>query len=1552
MRPDVVYMYLTLRSGLADGDVLGEMVKQFGPVLFWKLFEQVLSTAISDSNPQRFFTKQPQDISPVLQAAGKQGLAQSMGFLTASADASLPERSQARENAFWAGRAAAVSDAGGSSNSRLCRLLTRDLDAPERWIVELINGDQMSARESDLSASSSTDGAYAAEKEQYLRTHQSIYFKGVDKAKQATYGRDFEARQRAYLELLRLAYCDINPREAFADLLPFYVERMTNEQENVRTEVFAQLFGAPGHDRSSSLPLHLWVPNLQHIRQLWQAAKKSRGAGWDRAWQHVGHHLVVQSLKSWVQGAGPNEACLFAIEVSNIADLNLPNLYHQENERRKQAAITSDTRFAPIPAEAAKWIFETVVPLQGSIVSAGKGAGKAGKSNDSTHVLIEFWKTLQTMALTIDGAERTAWQSWPFVQERWAALLGLGMKQSFAEFILVGLVDHLIRRQEDVAEKIKDKAYPSVVHKSLWWEPLDSPVYQSAVDKIFAQIANGEIPIQDSCALIVNRIRALRVRQRMTQSSSAHPVHVDINLPVSMWHNSWLKASGCHKRVSSESLASEEAVLTEIKLLSKVLGIAASGRDRRQVLWRIVQVASIVRGKSVDGLLREAIGKVDARLEGMGRCISRQFPYVKSALSFQCDPNSSSDVLTPLVTLYLSCADKDRDDRITEIMNRTDAHYFLFFGDHFAEHLGNMRQEWLHACILKLTAPTSQPLIEFYHYINQVPTLTRIAMLSKGWRTRTDDIGQILNASTLTRFWHPRTQETFLQMALFSTDKPVLSLIPCLEYVDGISAASELLAAAPREQKGAVEDAWAVVRPTGNFEDPIQEVERCFAELDLPCYQNSISDPEVEQILISLGRADNAMRALSVLGEYAGKVKRAKEAVVNAVPNLSPAQARTLIKEVMFGPKAGISLQVAALRVIADLQIPKPLELYRVAWRDGKCHRDIAANILCKVATAPVIDFEADEAQTFFDIFDRGTGADSKLEGSEKYPSRTSVLKDEDLTYVGVQLLNVLRAQSNWTFSFLPRTVLKLAMVPTLTPQAVAALLMVRNHVTEALGAINEVLSQARIASTASGCLARIQGQQSQEMTLLQDLSQFALGPKPGGQWRNLVTQVKDFKLGECEATVLRAFLLQLMNRRREVVAAQQMGTDSDVLSDILEVWLRLLNPWASLDEQKGVLIEIESWVLQQSAGVKDLTCFANVLSKTLLTFSIDQDRWANLLALARGIFQRLISKQLMPLIDNFARKDVTTELGEGPAHKRLKSSIPQFEEAASGALVEIVVRFWPQLVAKGASSDEMALLFDCCPVDHGADLVSTLVNCCISNAKVQNDKVRDEAHLALQWYALGGTRSKFLAAGKDGKAYAETLNTLASLWPGVVARDVDTKRLQVALELFPCNPPFASHVEFVKGLLKEASISDELVIFALRWLAAFAPQEALSLWSCLLCQKNGRTPEYLHANFKEFLELCMSAGLDPAATEIQTRGQPESVLNLLASSPLPSAQTFAVKALQERLDAGSHGSIERSLLQVLSAAANTPVVLAAVAHLSKVVSQHTGVTDGNTSVE
>ena len=97
----------------------------------------------------------------------------------------------------------------------------------------------------------------------------------------------------------------------------------------------------------------------------------------------------------------------------------------------------------------------------------------------------------------------------------------------------------------------------------------------------------------------------------------------------------------------------------------------------------------------------------------------------------------------------------------------------------------------------------------------------------------------------------------------------------------------------------------------------------------------------------------------------------AKTALVNALPGLSkpqachdvfifnaaitnavainvimPCQARRVISDVVVDKKSGVATLKSMLRLLTELQLPEPMELYLKAWRNGHCHRDIAIQLL------------------------------------------------------------------------------------------------------------------------------------------------------------------------------------------------------------------------------------------------------------------------------------------------------------------------------------------------------------------------------------------------------------------------------------------------------------------------------------------------------------------------------------------------------------------------------------------------------------------------------
>merc|ERR1712039_807788 len=70
-------------------------------------------------------------------------------------------------------------------------------------------------------------------------------------------------------------------------------------------------------------------------------------------------------------------------------------------------------------------------------------------TSDSGIPLSNFWTVLQKMAEIVPankGAERALWDRWPFVAERWKALLAQGVKQNAIKYALIGVQEMLIDR--------------------------------------------------------------------------------------------------------------------------------------------------------------------------------------------------------------------------------------------------------------------------------------------------------------------------------------------------------------------------------------------------------------------------------------------------------------------------------------------------------------------------------------------------------------------------------------------------------------------------------------------------------------------------------------------------------------------------------------------------------------------------------------------------------------------------------------------------------------------------------------------------------------------------------------------------------------------------------------------------------------------------------------------------------------------------------------------------------------------------------------------------
>ncbi|CAE7678582.1 unnamed protein product, partial [Symbiodinium necroappetens] len=521
-----------------------------------------------------------------------------------------------------------------------------------------------------------------------------------------------------------------------------------------------------------------------------------------------------------------------------------------------------------------------------------------------------------------------------------------------------------------------------------------------------------------------------------------------------------------------------------------------------------------------------------------------------------------------------------------------------------------------------------------------------------------------------TYLWHPKTQSEFLEKALWSTEPEELTLIPRLEFADGVSKVSQLLSIYPKDQttKDTGSDAWGweVIQAAGAYSDLQKEVERRFAELPDPSFCDKVDDPEVETLLTALGRSDNAAAAMKVLGPHAGKVKQAKEAVTKMIAQLSPPQARVLIRQVMLPKKAGVGLQVAGLKKIVDLRIPDPLELYTFVWRKGECQRDVAGNILSKVATSG--EFRPDDVRFYFDYFDRTDNQD-------------------DQAYVAQIMLDQLIEQPEWVLPYLPKVVSKLAMVPGATNKSVQALKSCTSNVSDVVEALTHVVQASRLAARTDPKVNR-EGTDGRVLADLINLISF-------GQFTETVNSVARMSLEDCDPATLKTFLREAFQRWEDAVA----GNDSNAkgyFSCALTAWVKLLRPgqyntWvtelAELEKRTHAKGNVESWGQM-----------AQALAGHAPDLGLSPDEWDQMLQVLRAFFVRLLEG---PLSVNDEVQNAVT-----PADDTFK------KENASRAKIrnELLETHWMKLLSHGCTEDESNELFKRCPESEKVKLASNLV--------------------------------------------------------------------------------------------------------------------------------------------------------------------------------------------------------------------------------------------------
>lgn len=1414
----------------------------------------------------------------------------------------------------------------------------------------------------------------------------SVYFASLEETKRKTLGKDPSQRLAGYVELMTLANKDVDSSKAFADLLPFLLGRFGAEQDFVRIDMLDKLFVKTSSDTHNILEKE---ESLPHLRGFWKACNKTReSANYAGIWQKVGTILVEKALCDWTDSLEPNEACQFGMEVAGKLDLaKMFVKIHVELARRNEEAKL-------ISNAAACWVFKTAVQL----------------SSETGIPLNWFWTTLETLSKIVPrgkGAERALWDRWPFVGERWRELLSEGVKQKGVDFAFVGVVEMLVKKKKvfayEVSKEERVTSWWAPLDCAEYKDAIGNILKSIASGEIPAKEASSLLArrvqalLQKEAATHeeektqkasnIWKVWGKRRRPRVETMDESH-----VNLQVQEWVNeeSWdIPKHKCYTPVPWQAYRCRDSIATiEIDALSNLL---ASGRAQRQVLWQVVQVASAFSGPSVSRLVGEAIARLDPRLEGMARCIARHYPYVNAALTRQENKDGSCDVLTPLLELWLF-DDNTRDACVGQVMARADAEYFLFYGTSFAKHLSHVRQEGLHACLEKLKVP-GQGAYEFYHYPRRGPLLRQVAQLgtaSPGWRKtlaaekgewelpapppkpkgkgkgkkgkpeskgnkgkEPEEEAAVVSGpgSVQMYLWHPDTQTEFLQKALTSTDKASLALVPRLNFADCLGHVKNVLDSCPKQPtvKAAATDMWGweVIQDAGAYNDLNIEVERRFLELPAPWLSDGVDDPEMETILWALGRADMATSSLKLLEPFAGKFRHVKESVTKLISQVSPQSARSLIKTVMLPRKSGVGLQTAGLQMLVKLQVPDPLELYKAAWSNGKCPRDVAAIILAKVNTSQ--SFPPEDVREFFGFF------------------REMADQQDECIYVAGLLLDQLVASPEWSLPFLPEVVAELAMLPGMTKKAVDALKSCKSHVAEVIGALTKVLRAARLAGRAK-IETRQEGPEAQVLTDLAATTDFS-------SLRDLARCVSYMRLETCEPEVLLGFVDEVQRRWQDATSARDPNASS-LLTGILLVWAKLLRP-GETEAWAEALSKMESR-LARRGSLMDLGAMANAVADSCCASRLLGDERDRMLATVREFFEHLLDEHLVVRAESGQETDTSFE-----KHRKECVKISN----------EILVTHWVKLLRSGCPEAESSRLFARCPDSYRVQLATALIKEALKDCKSKQAEAakwrqkrpdegwRHDGGLLVEDIQVGArvdgtvtnssaTFGVFLNFGcvKDGRLIVPTndwkkyrvgdavrgmivnkvdikeqnqfielilmtdqgggaegqlqgwdvacravkwlsspmesrrlhFDTLAKLWSSIVSLDMGGLSFEASLALLGSPPPPPGDcMRLVKELLDQ-NPSKSLARQALTWLGGVSPDDAVQMWPFLLMSRDDESVEA--ADVEALLALCDSEGLEPPEIPaLVARGLSDEVLAMLAASKLAEARLVVIQALSER---------------------------------------------------
>ena len=629
------------------------------------------------------------------------------------------------------------------------------------------------------------------------------------------------------------------------------------------------------------------------------------------------------------------------------------------------------------------------------------------------HEMGDAWEKDDVEDLREIGGLAFAWATFPCIAERWHALLTEGsLDPAAAEFILASVVEaltsynlneearHFKRSAKEVA---KGKPLPDTY--APWWLPVTSSAYEAAVAGCLSAMSSGDMRSHLGGAAI----KVLAMRLKAIEGPPDVPMPSGFPGGYAQWdnHHHARGSGGCRARARTplrgyitpdlryhafegklnETIAAATAVILRADrararplLIGALRAAEEAPEGNRRAYDSLVEAALRLVSPVHEGRLQvlfkrggdESLRDIDPRNADRGSAAgSVSLGGGGSDEAWLASHRSSGgSLLAGLLDRYLEPAGALREERVQGLCSgRQDAPMLLFFGERFRRHLLRVRQDLLHTALAALL-PFGGDRVEFYHYEAAEFSLARLASaLRVEKQYGSDRVHRGMHMAT----WllHPETQEIVLSEGLsHSTDDYVLRILPRLEFAQVSQRVATILQSVPKEQSIAAQHAPRVVAavetpssgrgPTGVVKGDkwFEEIDAKFASLcetsppDATWF-DAVQQRQADELILALGRADHAEMAMHVLSKFASESRVAREAISTTLPKLSRKRARDTLVSLIVAKETRLGARVSMLRMALELQLPDALGTCISAYRDGRCHRDVHATLLGRLACTP-----------------------------------------------------------------------------------------------------------------------------------------------------------------------------------------------------------------------------------------------------------------------------------------------------------------------------------------------------------------------------------------------------------------------------------------------------------------------------------------------------------------------------------------------------------------------------------------------------------------------